>query len=268
MNETRTIDMESAMKAAEASVRAGADVAARMFRTRIGREQKADGTFVTEADHAAEKAILDVLADAIPEASVFAEESGVKEGDPDLRWIVDPLDGTHRFARGGLFWGPLVALEQEGEIVVGALRLPMVDQTYVAAKGLGAWRDGERMRVSDARDWASSNLSLGATSRLLETPKREGVLRLIEAAEYTIAGGDLQGCAAVVSGFAEAWLEAGVQVWDIAPMKILVEEAGGRFTDLDGDPTVASGHALATNGVFHDAILATLNERAPAPGAL
>ncbi|MEC9373804.1 MAG: inositol monophosphatase family protein, partial [Planctomycetota bacterium] len=223
-------DLQLAMETARRAAEAGAAASMPYFRTGVARQEKADGSFVTEADLAAEKAILEVITGAFPKHSVFTEESGSHPGDPDHRWIVDPLDGTHRFARGLSFWGPLIALESRGEIIAGSLAMPVVGDVYWAARGLGCFRNGERCRVSQSTDWKRANLSMGALSRILALPCREGALSLMETCEYTVAGGDLNGCALVISGRAEAWIEAGVQTWDIAPMKILIEEAGGKFT--------------------------------------
>ena len=248
--------LETARRAAEAAGRA----ALAHFRTGVAVERKPDRSPVTAADRDAEAAILEIVRAAFPAASILAEETGAHAGDPSLRWIVDPLDGTRGFTRGGSFWGPLIALEHNGEIVAGAAALPAAGELYFAARGRGCHRgDGAPVRLSGIDDWAEATISVGELPRLYETAGAAGVGALVRTAASARCYGDVAGALMVLAGRAEVWLEAGVRIWDIAPMKILFEEAGGRFTDLAGVPTVGNGHALGSNGRLHDYVLATLN---------
>jgi histidinol-phosphatase len=224
-------------------------------------ELKPDRTPVTAADRDAEAAILGAIRERFPGHAVLAEETGAHEGSAASRWIVDPLDGTRGFSRGGSFWGPLVALEHEGEIVAGAMALPALGETYFAARGRGAWiRTGaatpRRLAVSGVRAWEDATLSLGELHLLLAGGLRDPATSLATSCAQARCYGDLAGCAMVLTGRAEAWVEAGVKIWDLAPLKILVEEAGGRFTDLAGAATHASGECIASNGLVHDRVLA------------
>ena len=247
--------LDTARRAAEAAGRA----ALAHFRTGVAVERKPDRSPVTAADREAEAAILDVVRAAYPGASILAEESGAHAGDPSLRWIVDPLDGTRGFSRGGRFWGPLVALEHAGEIVAGAAALPADGELYFAARGRGCHRgDGAPVRLSGIDDWAEATLSVGELPRLVETPQGDGVLALVRAAASTRCYGDVAGALMVLGGRAEVWLEAGVKIWDLGPLPILFEEAGGAFTDLGGARTIAGGTALGSNGRLHDFALETL----------
>jgi histidinol-phosphatase len=170
-----------------------------------------------------------------------------------------PLDGTRGFARGGEFWGPLLALEHEGEVVVGACALPVSGRHYWAARGLGAFRDGTRLRVSDVSQWKQSTLSLGELRRMLGTAQGPGVSELIVTSASTRSFGDPAAPAMVLDGRAEAWLEAGVQVWDLAPFAVLLEEAGGRFTCWRGTRSIETGAAVGTNGRVHEHVLRALS---------
>lgn len=232
----------------------------------LGLRWKDDGSPVTRADRAAEAAILRVVRRAFPRHDVIAEEGGAMGEGSRWRWVVDPLDGTRGFARGGSMWGPLVALEDGGnggEVVAGAMALPALGVAYWAAKGLGCWRDGERCRVSRVRRWADATLSLGGMRRLLLGPHGKAVRGLFETASSARAYGDLAACAMLLDGAADCWLEDGVRLWDLAAGKILVEEAGGRFTDFSGRDTPASGNAVATNGLLHRHVLAALAGATP-----
>ncbi len=248
-------DIERAMAVAREAAAAAGAAALRHWRAGVRVERKPDRTPVTVADREAEAAALAVIEAAFPGHGILSEESGARRPDAALRWIVDPLDGTRGFTRGGPFWGPTVALEREGVIVAGALALPALGELYWAGRGLGCWRNGERLAVSAVDDLAAAALSLGELPRLLEPPHGTGVWRLIQAVETVRAHGDLYAATLVLTGRADLWLEAGVQVWDIAPLPVLLEEAGGRFTDFAGRPTVASGRAVGSNGLLHDAVL-------------
>lgn len=239
------------------------------FRGDIRVETKPDRSPVTQADKESEQAIVQLLTGRYPEHAILGEEGGAHEKPSDHRWIIDPVDGTRGFSRGGTFWGPLVALEVKGEIVVGAMALPALGEMYYAEKGGGTWhvaidREGrvvsepKRLHVSAISVWEDATLSLGELQRLMGGPKKDAVAKLAATAANARCFGDLAACSMLFAGRAEAWIEGGVQIWDLAPLKILVEEAGGRFTDLDGLPTHTSGHALATNGKFHDQILQAL----------
>jgi len=256
-----SLDLDLATQAARRAVEAAAKASMKYHRTGVAVEKKPDRSPVTAADREAEAAVLAELLGAFPHASVLAEESGTRAGDPGLRWIVDPLDGTRGFTRGGAFWGPLVALEHEGEVVVGATALPVTGDVYWASKGKGAFKNGERLRVSGVDDWSEATVSLGEMRMLFGPPHGEAVMALVRDAASARGYGDVAAALMVLEGRADAWLEAGVQIWDIAPMKILFEEAGGRFTDLAGVPTIGSGSAIGTNGRLHAHVLAALARR-------
>jgi histidinol-phosphatase len=252
------LDLVKALDTARRAVAAAAQAALRHFRAGVAVEVKPDCSPVTAADREAEAAMLAVIREAFPGDDILAEESGAQGEGADGRWIVDPLDGTRGFSRGGPFWGPLVALEHRGEIVAGAMALPVLGETYWAARGMGAFRDGTRLRVSGIGDWREATVSFGEIGRLLDPPYGDAVAGLARSAASARGYGDLAAAALVLAGRAEAWLECGVKVWDVAPIKILAEEAGGRFSDFAGRPTVESGHAVVTNGRLHAHVLGAL----------
>jgi histidinol-phosphatase len=253
------LDVARAVAVAREAAAAAGAAALSYWRRDLRVERKPDRTPVTIADRAAEAAALAVIQAAFPEHGILAEESGVHRPDAATRWIVDPLDGTKGFTRGQPFWGPAIALEHAGTIVAGAIALPALGETYWAGVGQGAYRDGVRLQVSALADLADATLSLGELPCLLEPPHGAGVVALIGAVASTRAHGDLYACTLLLNGRAELWLEAGVQLWDIAPLQVLVEEAGGRFSDFHGAPTAASGHAVGSNGRLHAAALTALN---------
>jgi histidinol-phosphatase len=258
------LDLALSMDTARRAVSASAAALLLHFRRGVKVEVKPDRTPVTQADRDSEAAVLSVVRAAFPDHGFLGEETGAHAGTSSSRWIVDPLDGTKGFTRGGSFWGPLVALEHEGEVVAGAMGLPALGELYYAAAGLGCWRvaDGaapERLSVSRIGSWSDATLSLGEPHVLFRPPFLERVAALATRCASARCYGDLAGCALVLRGQAEAWVEAGVQIWDIAALKILVEEAGGRFTDLLGNSTHASGNCIASNRLVHDHLLSGLS---------
>ncbi len=258
----RDPDLTLALETARLAVDAAADACLRHFRGPLEIETKADRSPVTAADRESEQAIVAIIQEVYASHTILAEERGLVGPGTGDRWIVDPLDGTRGFSRGGNFWGPLVAFESGGEIVAGAMALPALRETYWAARGMGCYRNGERLRVSAVGRWEDATLQLGEMRGLLYGSWADGAEALIRSAASVRCFGDLAGCAQILAGRADAWIESGVKVWDLAPLMILVEEAGGRFTDLEGRETVESGHALATNGLLHDHALVALGAAA------
>jgi histidinol-phosphatase len=261
-----TLDLAKVMETARRAAEAAAAASLAHFRRGVRVEVKPDRTPVTQADRDAEQAILAVVREAFPGHAFVGEETGTHAGSAATRWIADPVDGTKGFTRGRGFWGPLVACEHEGQIVGGALALPVLGEVYWAARGLGCWfRAGEdapaRCRVSAISDWSLATISLGEPHVLFRPPLLERVAELSIAAQTARCYGDLAGAALVLRGQAEAWVEAGVQLWDLGPIPVLVEEAGGRFTDLEGKATLASGSCVASNGLVHEHVLAALAGR-------
>jgi histidinol-phosphatase len=257
------IDLDRAMETAKAAVVSASVASLVHFRQGVCVETKPDRTPVTQADRDAEAAIFEVIRTNFPEHALLGEETGAHAGSADTRWIVDPIDGTRGFTRGGTFWGPLVALEHNGVIVAGAMALPALGEVYWAARGKGAYRQvGDtfptRLCVSSIDDLSEATLFLGEPKALLSPAFAERILRLTALCAQTRCYGDLAGCAMVLTGRAEAWIEAGVQSWDLGPFPVLVAEAGGRFTDFSGNETVHSGHCVVANANLHSHILSML----------
>ncbi|MGC3998778.1 MAG: inositol monophosphatase family protein [Anaeromyxobacter sp.] len=258
------LDLAKAMETARRAVEAASAATLAHFNRGVRVEVKPDRTPVTQADRDSEAAILAVVQAAFPGHGFLGEETGAHAGAAATRWICDPLDGTKGFTRGRGFWGPLVGCEHEGRIVAGAMALPALGEVYWAARGLGCWLSTAgappvRLQVSGISSWADASLSLGEPHVLFKPPMLERAAALATSAAAARCYGDLAGCALVLKGQAEAWVEAGVQIRDLAPLPILVEEAGGRFTDLEGRPTHTSGSCVASNGHVHDHVLAALS---------
>lgn len=257
---THAADLELALRLADT---ADAITLAR-FRSRdLKVERKPDRTPVTDADTAVEDAVRRVLAAERPEDTVVGEERGghVEDG---RAWVLDPIDGTKNFLRGAPVWGTLIALVEDGHPVVGVISAPALRRRWWAATGRGAWTsdaDGthRRISVSAVRDLADAYVSTTHLGTWVEYRSREAYLALVDACWENRAFGDFWQHCLVAEGAIDLAAEPIVNPWDVAAVQILVEEAGGRFTDLDGRPRYDGGTALSSNGRLHEAALALLN---------
>ena len=248
--ETAT-DLERALAAATDAARAAGEVAMRYYRTGFDVTLKADATPVTQADQGAERAIRDVLGHAFPEIGFLGEEFGAV-GDQRRRWIIDPIDGTKNFIRHVPVWATLIALEEAGEVTAGVIHNPVTGELLAARRGGGAFRNGERIRVSPVAELRDATLLHAGLKLLREAGVWPGFVRLVDATDRQRGFGDYLGYTLVAEGKAEIYVESDLKAWDLAPCRIVVEEAGGRFTDFAGTPTIYTGSALATNGRLHD----------------
>jgi histidinol-phosphatase len=233
-------------------------VTLRRFRARDLRvETKPDLTPVSEADHAAEELVRDRLASARPGDAILGEELGTA-GDSHRRWIVDPIDGTKNYVRGVPVWATLLALEEEGEMRVGVVSAPALGHTWWAVRGGGAFGDGHPIGVSRVAAVEDAHLCYSD----FKWWGRYGLQAEFEALAgrvwRTRGFGDFWSHILVAEGAADIAAEPVVALWDLAPLLVIVEEAGGRFTDLAGNRTAEGGSAVSTNGRIHDAVLQAL----------
>jgi len=230
-------------------------------RTDLVVHAKGDGTPVTEADRAAERFVRERIAAAHPDDGIVGEEEAEVVGSSGRSWVIDPIDGTKAFTRGVPLYSTLLAVLDEHGPAVGVIDLPALGTTVWAGRGLGCFRDGRPVHVSDRTDPAESVLSTSGYSWWPE-PALLGVKR----AGYQLrTWGDGYGYAMVACGGIEAMVDPEVSLWDIAPMPVIIEEAGGRFSTLDGgEPELAPGATpsfVATNGHVHDDVVASLSGR-------
>lgn len=247
--------MDRRLEVAIAAAKAGGEAALRHFRRRLDVEIKADRSPVTAADREAENAVRRVLERAFPEEGFLGEEAG-ECGPRDRRWIVDPIDGTRNFVRGIPLFATLVAYEQDGVVMTGVVHAPAMGELLYAQRGCGAF-DGrqQRLRVSQVAELSEAMLLFGGLNVLREHGLWAAFERLVDRSERQRAFGDYFGYTFIARGQAEAMLETDVKPWDLAALQVIVEEAGGRFTDVEGNATIYGGSAVASNGHVHDAIL-------------
>ena len=249
-------DLELALRLAE---RADEISLARFGAADLRVDTKPDMTPVTDADRAVEQTLREDLAIERPDDAVVGEELGGGESGA-RRWIIDPIDATKNFVRGIPVFATLIALEENGEVTTGVVSAPALGHRWWAARGQGAHLDGAPIHVSSIARLEEAQL-LHPEIESFETDEQRRLIELAGSVWRTRGFGDFWQHMLVAQGSAEVAIEPEVSLWDLAAIKIIVEEAGGRFTDLGGVPTPAGGDALSTNGLLHDEVLAHIGRR-------
>ncbi|HEV8419844.1 MAG TPA: histidinol-phosphatase [Actinomycetota bacterium] len=221
-------------------------------------ETKPDMSPVTEVDRTVEQALRDRIARDRQADGVVGEEFG-EEGSEVARWIIDPIDGTKNYVRGIPVWGTLIALERDGAITAGVISAPaMSRRRWWAARGEGAFADDHPIRVSEVSQLDDAQLLFGGLKAWKRTGFLDRLLDLTLRCWRARGFGDFWMHMLVAEGAADVATEPEVSLWDLAAVKLIVEEAGGRFTDLSGRASPSGGSALSTNGFLHDEVLAVL----------
>lgn len=275
-----TADLELALELAD---RADAVSLGRFRAVDLDVQTKPDRTPVTEADLAVERAIRDRLSEVRPGDGVLGEEFGT-EGDSTRQWIIDPIDGTANFLRGIPVWGTLIALAIDGVPAVGVASSPAMGRRWWAARGMGAWTvesaaeagaaattgadaasarfpGARRLHVSAVERLADASLSFQSLAQWRQAGYLDRLLALGDRVWRDRAYGDLWSYMLLAEGLLDITGEFDVKPYDLAALVPIVEEAGGRFTSITGEPGPWHGSSLATNGHLHDAVLAVLTEK-------
>jgi len=244
--------------ALEASVIA-ANISRGYFRSNLKVTTKSDRTPVTEADLECENAIKTVIFETFPEHGFYGEETGRTREDADFLWLVDPIDGTKGFVREYPFFSTQIALRERGELRLGVSNGAMFNEIAWAERGKGAWLNGERLRVSPIEDLERSAVSTGNLKSLARSPAWRSLAEIVGLADRIRGYGDFYHYHLLAAGKIEAVIESDVNILDIAALSIIVEEAGGVFTDLDGQPAgLDTRSVVAANPALHARLLETL----------
>jgi len=235
-------------------------IALRWYRREVPTSRKPDRTFVTEADRAIERLVRDRIRAIYPDHGFVGEEYGDEDGAAGVRWYIDPIDGTHNFIRGVPLFGTLLAVEVDGEMQVGVMSAPAMSERWYAARGRGAWaiaRDGLRRRllVSSVDALGEAQLIYGSRRENVASGLMPGFDAVIDACWRDRGFGDFWGYALVAEGAAEAMLETGMHSWDVAAPMVIIEEAGGRVTDMSGARDVNAASFVGSNGLLHEELL-------------
>lgn len=247
----------------EAIVREADAIAMKYFRTDEMRvERKGDGTAVTQADRAVEEMARAKVAASGLALDVLGEEMGGGQfktpSSVKARLIIDPIDGTEEFSRGIQTFGTLLAVERDSEIVAGMASAPGLGSRWWAYRGEGAYRNGKKIDVSNVAKLSEAMVFTTGTGPSKDKLAQEKIRRLPDSARSGRALGGFWQHMLVAEGSTEAALDLHSKPWDLAPLGLIVEEAGGRSTDVDGKRSIYSGNMVSTNGKIHDEVLALL----------
>lgn len=224
-------------------------------------EMKSDQTPVTIADREAEQAIRRVLRDAFPEHGIWGEEYGASDRESDYLWLIDPVDGTKSFVRGYGMFSTQLALLHQGRIVLGVSNAPLMGELAWATLDGGAWLDGQRMRVSAIADLEQATVSTGNLATLARSERWPALGEILAGANRSRGYGDFYHYHRLAEGQLDAVIESDVNILDIAALSLIVTEAGGVFTDLDGQLVgMATRSVLAATPGLHAGLLQTLSQ--------
>jgi histidinol-phosphatase len=228
-------------------------------------ETKPDLTPVTEVDRAVEELLRKRIAAERPDDLVVGEElgDGGAGGAGTARWIIDPIDATKNYVRGIPVFATLIALERDGAVAVGVASAPALGRRWWAARGGGAFVNGAPMRVSRVGKLHDAHLGHASVSSWAARGLDHGFLELERRCWRGRGFGDFWIHLLVAEGALDVAVEPEVSLWDVAPLQLIVEEAGGRFTSLEGAPRPDGGSAVSSNGLLHDEVLAILAARPP-----
>ena len=245
--------------ASDIAAEAGALTLRWFGRRDLGVTWKRDGTEVTEADRAAERLVRERIAERFPDDAVFGEEEGGAIRPDGRTWVIDPIDGTRGFVRGVPLYATLVALVDASGPLVGVIDLPVLGQTLAAGRGAGCWLGEHRCAVSDHPDLDGALVNT-SDYNTFEPAQFEA---LCSGGAMMRTWGDAYGYFLVATGQAEAMIDPICETWDLAPMPVILSEAGGVFSDTAGQPEYRNRSGIATNGHMHQAVVAAM--QAPAP---
>jgi histidinol-phosphatase len=250
-------DWRTRYELAVEAARAGGDFARQIYdQTFQSRDieviRKQDNSPVTIADRGAEQLIREMISKHFPNDGFLGEEFGDQPGTTGYRWIIDPIDGTKSFIRHVPIWATLIGLEFEGEQIAGAVYLPVFGQMYRALRGDGAYLDDVRIRTSNVTQLSDSILCYSSIQWFTKNGKQDEFLRLYQATGRQRGYGDFYGFVLVAQGSCDLMIEHGVNPWDVSATCAIIQEAGGRFTDWDGQPGILRPDVIASNGHLHE----------------
>jgi histidinol phosphatase-like enzyme (inositol monophosphatase family) len=253
-NSVTCVDTSLLEEAVELARMAG-ELTLRYFRSaELGVDRKGDGTPVTAADRGAERLLREELAKRHPDDGIYGEEEAETLGTSGRRWIIDPIDGTKAFTQGVPLYTNLLAVEDPEGIAVGVINVPALGEAVWAGRGMGCFCNDAPARVSTRGDLAGAYVSTSSFA-----PWSDAALAAARAASLNLrTWGDGYGYVLVATGRVEAMVDPVAELYDLAPMPVILDEAGGRFTSLDGRADPGLGSGVASNGLVHDELLELL----------
>ena len=241
--------------AKKAAARAG-EIIMKHYPENIEIDLKSDRSPVTIADTEAEKSIIEIIKNDFPDHGIIGEELGNHNIESPFKWIIDPLDGTKLFYRNMPFFATQIALMKDGDIIMGLSKAPALKEMAYAEKGRGAFLNGKKISVSKTDKLSSSYLFYGGLKLFRKNKKVEGLLNIADKTFWSRGSSDFWSYHLLSSGKIDIMVEAETKIWDIAAFSVIVEEAGGKVTDINGEKiTLSSNSIIATNNILHEETL-------------
>jgi histidinol phosphatase-like enzyme (inositol monophosphatase family) len=268
MDESLPADLADRWHFAVELAKAAGQHTLRYFQQSFAVERKGDNSPVTIADREAEQLARERIAQAFRKDAILGEEFGEVPGSSGYRWIIDPIDGTKSFIAGVPLYSTLLGLEHAGRSVAGVIYIPALDEGVHAARGGGAWHFAKgnpptRTHVSAQSQLRNAVFLTSQVDSFAQRGAQEVFERLQQSAYITRTWGDGYGYLLVATGRADVMLDPYMFLWDAASLQPILEEAGGTFTDWQGQPSIYSGEGLATNGLLYDEVLAVTRVARP-----
>lgn len=255
-----TDTLDKALAAARDAAGAAAEIILHYWRAGVDVIVKGDDTPVTVADREAEMAIRGILSKALPEAGIYGEEYGADDTTREYLWLVDPLDGTKSFVRRTPFFSTQIALMHRGELVIGVSSAPVYDERMWAVRGRGAFFDGEPVRVASTETMREASISTGNVKSLTLDARWDALGALIRDSNRIRGYGDFCHYHLLARGGLDLVIESDLNILDVAALAVIVREAGGVFTDLEGAaPGLETRSVLAGTPAIHAEALARLS---------
>lgn len=242
------------------AVRAAGALAYRYFQTQPKVHYKPDNSPVTQADIETEKLIRKIITKKFPDHGIIGEELPAVNPRAKYQWVIDPVDGTRDFVRSIPIWATFLAVLENGKPIIGISFTPTTDEFFVAQKGKGIHLNGKKTRVSKISDLKLACISHGSVNRFNDKGKLEGLLKICEIVQHR-RGFSTLSLNLLLKGNIDIYTEPAGGIHDFAAPSILVEEAGGKFTDFDGKFSLTSGNGVATNGLLHKQVISILNDK-------
>ena len=225
------------------------------FQTGVRVDRKADNTPVTIADRQAEKKLRELIHHHWPDHAIIGEEFGNTEKPSPYTWIIDPIDGTRSFVSGVPIYSTLLALTDGDEALLGIIHLPALNETIYAVRGGGCYWNGRRAQVSNVTQLTDAVLLTSELNIFSQYGRQAAWEKLLQMTYIQRTWGDAYGYALIATGRADLMVDPAIALWDAGPLQLILEEAGGTFTDWQGNPTIHAGEGIATNGKLLEQVM-------------
>lgn len=243
--------LQFAIQAAEQAGR----ITLKYFQNNVQVEIKPDNSPVTIADRQAEESIRSEIEKRFPNDGIIGEEFGEKTGTSGFRWLLDPIDGTKSFVRGVPLYGTMIGLEKDGQAVLGVIRYPPVNQTLAALQGAGCAMNGIPCSVSKTSDLSKALITMSSCGDVIRDWGEETFIQLVKETGLHRTWGDCYGYMMVATGQADICFDTKMNIWDIAALIPIIQEAGGIITNREGESSIQIRSAIAANAILHPKML-------------